>query len=90
MTPQVTIAAAGAVPPLVALVHHGSELAREEAGAALANLAVNAENQVAIATAGAVEALVELVRCQNAGGQEAAARALRNLAVNAQNQVCAA
>ena len=73
--------------PLVALVRGGSERAKEQAAAALRNLAVNADNQVTIAAAGAIEPLVALVRGGSEGANAQAAAALWNLADNADNQV---
>ena len=64
----------------------GGERQKEEAAAALANLAHNADNQVAIARAGGVEPLVALAR----GGGSNATAALGVLACNADNRVAIA
>ena len=81
------IAAAGGIPPLVALVRDGDAGGKEQAAGALRSLAVNADNQVAIARAGGIEPLVALARSGTDGQKEHAAAALRNLAVNDDNQI---
>ena len=52
MTPQVAIARAGGIEPLVALAWDGTALQKEHAAAALRNLACNTDNQVAITRLG--------------------------------------
>ena len=54
--------AAGAIPPLVALLGTGSTAALQEVAAcALRNLALSAENQAVVASAGAIPHLVALL-----------------------------
>ena len=48
MTPQVAIARAGGIEPLVALARDGTAVQKEHAAGALLNLACNDDNQVAI------------------------------------------
>ena len=78
------IVAAGAIPPLVALVRNGSDDGKEKAANALANLADNVDDVAdqSIVDAGGIAALVELLRDGSAVGKEEAARALANLACN--------
>jgi len=83
---RAAIAAAGGIPPLVALARGGSDGQKEAAAGALANLAWNADNQVAIAQAGGIPPLVALARGGSDGQKEAAAGALANLAWNADNK----
>ncbi|KAG1664972.1 hypothetical protein FOA52_001984 [Chlamydomonas sp. UWO 241] len=60
---KVTIAAAGAIPPLVQLLRLGSAAeVQQHAAGALINLALNADNKVTIAAAGAIPLLVQLLR----------------------------
>ena len=73
--------AAGGIAPLVALAKDGTPGARENAAAALANLAANnAANQQAIAAAGGIAPLVALVKDGTPGAREIAAGALQCLA----------
>ena len=60
---------------------------KEAAAAALASLAVNADNKVAIAKAGAIEPLVALVRNGTDGQKSMAAGALKNLAYSHRDAV---
>ena len=83
---KVAIVAAGAVPPLVALLRSGSEPGKERSAGALLILAVNAENQVKIAAAGAIDPLLALQRNGSAEAQAISAGALTELAKTAENQ----
>jgi vacuolar protein 8 len=74
------LAAAGALPPLVAMLGDGTAEERAAAAEALGKLARNDANKAAMAAAGAVEALVALVRDGNCEGKAKAAAALGNLA----------
>jgi uncharacterized protein YihD (DUF1040 family) len=74
------LAAAGALPPLVAMLGDGTAGERAAAAEALGKLAHNNANKAAMAAAGAVEALVVLVRDGNREGKARAAAALGNLA----------
>ena len=77
----------GALVALVALLREGSAVGKENAAAALQNLAANADNKVVIAKEeGALAALVALLREGSAEGKENAAGALWSLAVNADNK----
>ncbi|KAL8474075.1 hypothetical protein ACS0TY_030791 [Phlomoides rotata] len=74
-------AAAGAIEPLVSMLHSSFPLAaREAALLALLNLAArNQRNKIRIVTAGAVPPLVELLRYQNGNLRELAAAATLSL-----------
>jgi len=74
------LAAAGALPPLVAMLGDGTAEERAAAAEALWKLARNEANTAAIAAAGAIEPLVALVRDGDAKGKANAAGALENLA----------
>jgi hypothetical protein len=74
------LAAAGALPPLVAVLGDGTEEERAAAAEALGKLARNKANKAAMAAAGAVEALVALVRDGDAQGKANAAGALWTMA----------
>ena len=75
------IAAAGGIPPLVALVTSGPAGGQEEAAWALGNLAWNnTANRDAIREAGGIAPLVALVRNGDWAGQEQAAATLAKLA----------
>jgi len=74
------LAAAGALPPLVAMLGDGTAEERAAAAEALGKLARNEANEAAIAAAAAIEPLVALVRDGDAQGKAKAATALRNLA----------
>ena len=52
MTPQVAIARAGGIEPLVALARDGTAVQKEKAAGALLNLASNNDNKVAMTRAG--------------------------------------
>ena len=86
---HVAIVSAGALHPLVALVHGGNPVARGQAAWTLGSLArMNANNQLAIVSAGAIDPLVVLVRSGSAEAQAHAAWTLGNLAhTSAENQV---
>ena len=72
------IAEAGAIPPLVALLHSSSTSVQEQAAGALCNLAATADNHVAITEAGAV--LCQLKQSSaSAGVQERAPDVLQEL-----------
>ena len=83
-------ASAATVEQIIQDLHSGSAVAKENAAAALWNLALNADNQVAIAHAGGIAPLVELTRSGSAVAQLNAAAALWNLALNADNRVAIA
>ena len=87
---KAAIAAAGGIPPLVALVTSGSDSAKEQAARALENLAPNDQNMAAIAAAGGIPPLVALVTSGSDSAKEQAARALANLALNDQNKAAIA
>jgi vacuolar protein 8 len=76
------IVAAGAIPPLVALVRNGSDYGKKWAACALANLAIGDIAAQPIADAGGIAALVELLRDGSDDGKMRAAHALANLACN--------
>ena len=59
---KVSIAAAGAIPLLVALLQNGSDMVKVKAVGALGNLAYNNYNKVSIAEAGAIPPLVALLQ----------------------------
>ena len=77
---RVALAAAGALPPLVAMLGDGTAEERAAAAEALGKLARNEANKAAMAAAGAVEALVALVRDGDAQGKANAAGALWTMA----------
>ncbi len=79
------IAAAGGIPPLIALLASPSVGVHLEAASALRHLSVNAVNEVTIASAGAP--LIALLASTLAGVQECAAGALGNLSVSVENMV---
>ena len=83
-TNQDAIREAGAIPPLVALLHAGAESkAAESAAGALWNLANNPTNRDAIREAGAIQSLVALLHAgAESTAAENAALALSNLAAN--------
>jgi hypothetical protein len=68
------LAAAGALPPLVAMLGDGTAGERAAAAEALGKLAHNKANKAAMAAAGAVEALVALERDGDAQGKANAAQ----------------
>jgi hypothetical protein len=74
------LAAAGALPLLVAMLGDGTAEERAAAAKALGKLAHNKANKKAMAAAGAIEALVALVRDGDAQGKADAAAALWYLA----------
>ena len=78
------MAKAGAIPPLVACLSDGpSDVSKEDAAAALANLAfLSEENKVAIAKAGGIAPLLALERDGSAAVKSTAACALKNLTAN--------
>ncbi|KAJ1428264.1 hypothetical protein B484DRAFT_396896 [Ochromonadaceae sp. CCMP2298] len=82
----VTIAAAGAIPLLIALLRDGTAKGKENAASALWNLAANnADNDATIIAAGAISLLIALLREGTVEGKTNAAGALWNLAANADN-----
>jgi len=86
---KVSIAKAEAIPPLVALLENGTDLAQENAVAALGKLADdNHNNKVLIAKAGAIAGLVDLLQNGTIGAKENAAGVLWTLAeYNNENKV---
>ena len=74
------LAAAGALPPLVAMLGDGTAEERAAAAEALWKLARNEANRAAIVAAGALEPLAALVRDGDAQGKANAASALWSLA----------
>ena len=74
------LAAAGALPPLVAMLRNGTAEEQAAAAKALWKLARNAANTAAIVAAGALVPLAALVRDGDAQGKANAAGALQNLA----------
>jgi tRNA pseudouridine(38-40) synthase len=74
------LAAAGALPPLVAMLGDGTAEERAAAAEALGKLAHNKTNKAAMTAVGAVEALMALVRDGDAQGKANAAGALWTLA----------
>eukprot|EP00439_Symbiodinium_sp_Y106_P087353 s236_g46.t1 len=82
-----SIAAAGAITPLVELLSGSTPQVQAAAAGALWNLATSDDdNKVLIAEAGGIPALVELLSSSNPRVQWSAAGALRNLAPNANNK----
>lgn len=79
-----SIAAAGGVPPLVALLTHGSAQSQYWAASALCNVANRDENIAIIAAAGAIPPLVAAVRNGIPAAQWTAASVLEILGRNAQ------
>ena len=79
---QTAFAAAGVIPPLIALLASPSIRVQENAAVALCSLSTNAENRVTIASAGGIPRLIALVTSQSVGVRDAASRALRNLGVS--------
>ena len=84
---KVMVAAAGAIPPLVALLRSSSACVQRSASGALRNLSFNDDNRIKVAAAGAIPPLVALLRSSSTGVQEQAAGALTNLSANNDNQV---
>ena len=87
---RVKLAAAGAIPPLVALLdaHQSTTAIQDFAARALHNLAISPDNQVKIAAAGAIPLLCALLGGKGKSAvQLAAAGALRNLACNTDNRI---
>ena len=87
---KAAIAAAGGIPPLVALVESASDATKKSAAAALQSLAVNDQNQAAIAAAGGIPPLVALVTSGSDTAKKSAAGALQSLAVNDRNKAAIA
>ena len=88
---KASIAAAGAITPLVELLSGSTPKIQEAAADALWNLAASDhdnddDNRVLIAEAGGIPALVELLRSSAPDVQLSAAGVLRNLALNANNK----
>ena len=86
---QIAIAAAGGIPPLIALLEGHPEVHRDVAGA-LWSLAANSDNQQSIAAEGGIAPLVQLISKGSIGAQETAAGALYALAETAENRVLTA
>ena len=84
---RVSIARAGGIDPLVALIRSGTPEQKVYAAGALVSLAWNTENQVSIARAGGIEALVAIASSGTPKQMELAAAALWSLAENPDNQV---
>ena len=85
---NVFIAKAGAIPPLVAILQKGTDIAKENAAGALWDLAENNENnKVSIAKAGAIPPLVALLLNGTDVAKANAAAALDNLATDDDNKV---
>jgi HEAT repeat protein len=85
----VTIASAGGISPLIALLM-SSSVREQEAASALANLSTNIENEVSIALAGGIPPLIALLRLSSVRVQEAAASALGSLGANDDNETAIA
>ena len=83
---QAAIAAAGGIPPLVALVTSGNDAAKLSAAGALLNLALNDQNQAAIAGAGGIPPLIALVTSGINVCEARSCKALGHLATNDQNK----
>jgi HEAT repeat protein len=84
------LAAAGIIPPLIALLSSPSADVQHAATGALANVGISAENKVTIVSAGALPLLITLLSSHSVGVQGAAAAALRNLGASAENKVAIA
>jgi vacuolar protein 8 len=82
--------AAGAIPPLVALLSSPSVDVQVAAANALFILSANDENMFTIATAGAIPRLVALLSSPSVDVQEAAVGALRVLGVGGDAAIRAA
>ena len=82
-TPLITIAEAGAIPPLVELLRDGGAKAKAAAARTLGDLACNDACEVLIAEAGGIPPLVALLRARSKKAKDEAAWALRNLARHA-------
>ena len=59
---NVSIAKAGAIPPLVALLQNGTDKAKENAAGALMNLSATEDNRFSIAKAEAIPSLVAILQ----------------------------
>ena len=77
-----SIAAAGAITPLIALAREAPVAVKVEAIAALANLAVNDENEVQIAESGGLKPIMEAAHSSDSELVAQCARAMRNLSVH--------
>jgi len=85
---KVLIATAGAIPPLVALLQNGTDVAKENAARVLCSLACTTTNKVIIAKAGAIPPIVAILQNGTDVAKEEAALALTSLAFdNTDNQV---
>ncbi|XP_073390806.1 U-box domain-containing protein 4 isoform X2 [Physcomitrium patens] len=87
MENRVTIANAGAIEPLVALLSSVDAKTQENAVTALLNLSINDNNKSEIARAGAIGPLVNVLRVGNAEAMENAAATLFSLSVMDDNNV---
>ena len=83
---KASIAAAGAIPPLVELLRSRTPEVQAAAEEALWLLAFNTDNQALIAKAGGIPPLVELLSSSNSAVQQEAVGALRQLALSADNK----
>jgi len=84
---KATIAAAGAIQLLIALLRRETEEGKADFAGALGNLAAIADNKATIAAAGAIPPLIALLRDGTSEGKSDAAGALGNRADNAANQI---
>ncbi|CAK9193558.1 unnamed protein product [Sphagnum troendelagicum] len=87
MENRITIANAGAIKPLVALLRSSDQKTQENAVTALLNLSINDNNKAEIAAAGAIEPLVDVLRIGNSEAMENAAATLFSLSVMDDNKV---
>jgi vacuolar protein 8 len=79
----VAMAGASIVPPLVELLHRGSDKGKAKAAMALRDLmAANDANNADVLAAGGIPLLVELLRGGSDEGKSNAARALGNFAIS--------
>jgi hypothetical protein len=81
------IAVAGGILPLITLLASPSVVTQENAGRALCNLSMSAENRATIASVGGIPPLIARLASPSVDLQLHAARALSNLSVNVENKV---
>ncbi|CAK9169991.1 unnamed protein product [Ilex paraguariensis] len=81
MENRVIIGQAGAIAPLISLLHSDMKLTQEHAVTALLNLSINEKVKNKIAEAGALEPLIHVLRTGNTGAKENAAASLFSLSV---------
>ncbi|KAL3688412.1 hypothetical protein R1sor_014721 [Riccia sorocarpa] len=84
---RISIANAGAIKPLVALLSSADPKTQENAVTALLNLSINDNNKSEIAAAGAIDPLVNVLRVGNSQAMENAAATLFSLSVMDENKV---